>query len=719
MVLLVAAYFALPVARTGLVGAIGLLAVAAIEYGVFRTRTQRAGAWHLLAAAVALLAVGDVVFVALDVRTPNPVPYPSLPDVFYIAAYLPLTVALLWLGRPLVRHQDETSLIDVISVTLAGSLVIWILLVRPELEAQGLGVAARIAAVAAWVGYIAVFAASVRVLLYWRRNVAVLLLGIAIFSFLVSEIFYGRELVRGTWTAGSLVDFGYFVFTALCGAAALEPSMRDIASRAHARHALGPGRLGTIALALLVGPTALLVEASMRAVTTGFAIAIVSGFVSVLMLIRLAMTGRAYQRRAAREHAVRVASQAMVSALTPKDVVEGARRALREVVLEDGEIDVELRDPYPPDAPRDTVERTGPGRQGELAVPLTGSAAALVFDGPVAELAELTDLLRSLADQAALSMQRISLAQVAGAEERERYFRTLVLTSTDVIIISRGDRIEYATPSSEYMFGRDVCGERFDDIVTPSPPPGGPTWPATVDRAEGTICGPKGELTVLVQRRDLTGDPTVRGVVTTMRDVTAERNLQRDLAYRAGHDELTGLANVRAWGETLAGEVDRRRGPGNGVGVVFIDLDNFKSINDRFGHPVGDGVLAEVARRIQGCLRSGDLAARVGGDEFAALMRGLSSVEDARAVAQRLADALARPAQVDSVTVECQASIGLAYTEGTEEVHTLVRQADTALYAAKDQGKGRWTEYNPKQWAPARATHNGTPHAGTPSAVGG
>jgi diguanylate cyclase len=128
--------------------------------------------------------------------------------------------------------------------------------------------------------------------------------------------------------------------------------------------------------------------------------------------------------------------------------------------------------------------------------------------------------------------------------------------------------------------------------------------------------------------------------------------------------------------------------------VVFVDIDNFRSINDRNGHQAGDEVLAEVARRIQSCLRAGDVAARVGGDEFAVLLRGLSSVEDARAVARRLVESLAHPAIVDSATVDCQASVGLSYTEGMERVRTLVRQADSALYAAKNQGKGRWTEYH-------------------------
>jgi diguanylate cyclase (GGDEF)-like protein/PAS domain S-box-containing protein len=421
------------------------------------------------------------------------------------------------------------------------------------------------------------------------------------------------------------------------------------------------------------------------------------------------MTGQALQRKAIREQAIRIASQAMVTAKTPAEVVAGTRAAVRRVDSGGTTLRVELVRPSLPPGFRGIGQ--GPG---EFVAPLHDAEASMVFHAPTYELQDLREVLESLADQAALALNRIDLMESGRVEERERYFRTLVLTSTDVILISRDGRIEYATPSAQSMFGRDVVGESFDDVVHPSTDePSAEAvrwehWPDTVlDGTEAVVRRPDGEeSTVLVHRRDLVGDPTVEGVVTTLRDVTEERALKRDLAYRASHDEMTGLANSRAWGEAITAEGERRR-PGEGIGVVFIDLDNFKQINDRFGHPVGDQVLAEVARRFRECLRAGDVAARVGGDEFAALLRGLSTVDDARAVAQRLATELARPTQIGDLSVECQASIGLSYTEGREQVATLVRQADTALYAAKEQGKGRWTEFNAIQWRPSRATPGG------------
>src|SRR5262249_14728143 len=153
-------YFALPGGHPLFIAAITIGAVGAIGWGIHRMHPQRAGAWQLLAVAIALLGIGDVIFVGLDAVSPAPVPYPAAPDAFYIATYLPLTVGLFWLGRPPTRYHDETTLIDSVSVTLGGSLIVWITVVRPGLENHALSPAGRAAAVAGWVGYIAVFSAS-------------------------------------------------------------------------------------------------------------------------------------------------------------------------------------------------------------------------------------------------------------------------------------------------------------------------------------------------------------------------------------------------------------------------------------------------------------------------------------------------------------------------------------------------------------------------------
>jgi diguanylate cyclase (GGDEF)-like protein len=674
-------YFAVPPARAVFVGALGLLVVFAIEYGLRRLQPPQPGGWRRLELALLLIAIGSVLLNTTYARPGAAVPYPSVADAFFTASYLAIAGGLYWIGRPQGPYRDETGLIDAVALTLAASLIAWLELIRPALVGLALSPAGRVTAVAGLVGFIAVVTGSIRLILSWRRSLAGTLLVLAVLSYVPAELARASQLVHGTYRSGTAVDAGYLAFAGLCGAAALTPSMPDVAAPVRARHTLNPTRLALLALGLLVAPAILVIEAVRGHIVGGVAIGVFGALVSLFILLRTSMTGIAYRRQAAREQAARAASQAMVSVTRPDEVEAGTRAALRAVLPEDAPSDVVLTQPY-------GLEDVA--LDGTVVMPLAGSPDVLQFRGPPAELAELKDLLRSLADQAAVALQRINLAEAAKAEERERYFRTLVVTSTDVILISRDGRVDYATPSADRVFGRDVRGERLEDLVHPI---GSDQVEAAAGSVEATIAGPVGEITVTVHYRDLTQDPTVNGVVISMRDITAERRLQRDLAYRASHDELTGLINARAWGETMAREQDRRRELGHGIGALFVDIDNFKHINDSYGHAVGDQVLAETGRRIRDCLRTGDLAARVGGDEFALLLLGLNTVDDARAVAERLSHSLTRPTRADGKDIDCKASIGLAYTEDKEQVQDLVRHADTALYTAKSQGKARWTEY--------------------------
>src|SRR5262249_31011716 len=136
--------------------------------------------------------------------------------------------------------------------------------------------------------------------------------------------------------------------------------------------------------------------------------------------------------------------------------------------------------------------------------------------------------------------------------------------------------------------------------------------PSIVDESgghEATVRRPDGSVRfVQILPRDLTHDPTVNGEVVTVRDVTAERELQRSLAYRASHDALTGLANPERLRDQLRADRDRAEADGMSA-VLFVDLDDFKQVNDTYGHDVGDGLLVNVAHRIRSCLRNEDVAA--------------------------------------------------------------------------------------------------------------
>jgi diguanylate cyclase (GGDEF)-like protein/PAS domain S-box-containing protein len=418
----------------------------------------------------------------------------------------------------------------------------------------------------------------------------------------------------------------------------------------------------------------------------------------------------------------------LVLAATELDVVASMRDTLRRLVpaaaVSDVRLDVgdrHLGEPLEP-KPVDTVGGKRAVVVGELVLPVTTTATAagpnadvhdparpqrvLIFRAPMADLVELDPVPRLLADQAGSALQRIELTNALSAEERERYFRTLVLTSEDVTLISRDGRVVYATPSATAMFGRDITGESIDDLVLTARPADADTTeevfpePGGVDRyvrRHGTVVETRARM------RNLTDDPSVGGVVTTLRDITAERRLERDLAFRASHDPLTGLANPRQFRDDLDTDHQRHRvTPGDGQAVFFIDLDDFKTINDTHGHHIGDQLLAEVAHRIQSCLRSQDLAARIGGDEFAVLLRHITQVDDATEIAQRLAETLARPTQIGQIRLSCSASIGVTYAITPRRPDELLREADAALYRAKADGKNRWHLYHNEMGDPER-----------------
>ncbi len=202
----------------------------------------------------------------------------------------------------------------------------------------------------------------------------------------------------------------------------------------------------------------------------------------------------------------------------------------------------------------------------------------------------------------------------------------------------------------------------------------------------------------------------VSGVVATFRDVTHSRALEERLAHQAFHDALTGLPNRALFANRLRhtlsqmqARVQRGRSQGS-IAVLFIDLDNFKWINDSLGHEVGDQMLIEVAERLRGCLRGGDTASRFGGDEFTLLIDHVENPGYAQNIAGRIVEALGQPFVLGGQTIYSSPSIGVAYSEqGTETPDELVRNADTAMYDAKRRGKARVAVFEPSLSLVARA----------------
>jgi len=194
--------------------------------------------------------------------------------------------------------------------------------------------------------------------------------------------------------------------------------------------------------------------------------------------------------------------------------------------------------------------------------------------------------------------------------------------------------------------------------------------------------------------RDREGRATWQGVLV---DVTREKLLEERLEHQATHDGLTGLPNRKLFHDRVGDALLRR--PSSQVAVLFIDLDNFKIVNDSFGHGSGDEVMVAVAQRLQGCASPADTAARIGGDEFALLVEG-AGAEQMTALADRVVDALSTtPVQFSQHALTIGASVGIALARPGETTESLLRNADLAMYAAKLEGRGRHVLYEPTMHA--------------------
>ncbi|MER3399129.1 MAG: hypothetical protein C4316_11500 [Chloroflexota bacterium] len=305
-----------------------------------------------------------------------------------------------------------------------------------------------------------------------------------------------------------------------------------------------------------------------------------------------------------------------------------------------------------------------------------------------------------------ISRQQQALERALTEQARsEGRFRSLVQNLSDIImVIGPDDGIAYVSPSLGRILGQPAANLQGTDFVG---------WlrqavhPEDLGKAlQFADCLKNGPCALPARFRvrhqdgtwrwleavgsDLTADPAVKGMVVTARDVTDTQIYEEELRRRALYDGLTGLPNRTLFIERLGHALLRSGRQGRPVAVLFLDLDNFKLVNDSLGHQVGDELLTAVAERLRQCLRREDTLARFGGDEFTVLLEEVPSAEGAIRVAERIHDALAGPFTVDGHELFLTASIGIALsrpeTLGPEE---LLQAADIALYQAKALGKAR------------------------------
>jgi diguanylate cyclase (GGDEF)-like protein/PAS domain S-box-containing protein len=270
-------------------------------------------------------------------------------------------------------------------------------------------------------------------------------------------------------------------------------------------------------------------------------------------------------------------------------------------------------------------------------------------------------------------------------------------------------RVTEMNPAAERMFGcesSDLSGRFLADLVFP------PSARAMQRQqlahyfatGEGPLLNNRIETTAM--RRDDTEFPMElaitrielpngMGFTAFMRDLTERKRTEHELTRLAFHDTLTGLPNRALFSDRLEHALSRARRPGDPVAVMFLDLDNFKVVNDSIGHEAGDQLLVAVADRLRACLRTPDTVARFGGDEFTILLDAITDPDEVTSVAERIAKSLRSPISVGGHEVFTTASIGIAIaTDAEENTESLLRKADLAMYRSKGGGKAQYTVFD-------------------------
>jgi diguanylate cyclase (GGDEF)-like protein/PAS domain S-box-containing protein len=297
-----------------------------------------------------------------------------------------------------------------------------------------------------------------------------------------------------------------------------------------------------------------------------------------------------------------------------------------------------------------------------------------------------------------LSIAQDVTEQRQAAEQLRLASRVMEETGEAIVVTDAVDRVQMVNPAFLHLTGMtptEVIGKSAELLGMPplreSHLPGVAQALKTGQRWSGEsqqVCQDGRALDTWLSVSTLRNEhQKITQHIRVFSDISVLKAHQRELAEQARHDSLTGLPNRRAFGERLHQAMARARRQPQSLAVLFIDLDGFKSVNDRYGHAAGDRLLAEVARRLLTCVRVTDCVCRLAGDEFTVILEGCGPQHEVARVCQRIVDRLSLPHDMGGDAVVATPSIGAAILQAGEPSEALCQRADAAMYAAKHAGK--------------------------------
>jgi diguanylate cyclase (GGDEF)-like protein/PAS domain S-box-containing protein len=731
---------------------IGASAVVALIVGARCNATVRRLPWYLFALGQAFFITGDVLAYNWERFFGSELPTPSIADGFYLAFYPLLMAGFLMLLKERNESRDRAPLIDALIVTVAAGTLAWVYLMAPTAHDHTLKLDTKLTTIAYPLMDLLVLAVILRLSVgSRRREPAFVMLVAGTAALLITDSIYAWKLLHGGYNTGGVLDAGWALFYVLLGAAALHPSMAALSQRAPAPGVgLSRRRIVLLALASLTAPVMLIVRAALGAPLEVYVLAAASAVLFALVITRMTGIMRRHEAAVRREAALRRAGAALLVASSHEEIYAAAMRGVRSVVGRRADAHIYLAagerewqsDPVgvltagggaePLDfevLPDDARERLAADRvatlesgSGQLALaPLRfrgelGGVLAVKSPTPLARA--VVESFLTLAVEVALALESLALNQAAlGSEER---LSSLTKNASDVIcVVDEDSAIRYVSPSIERAFGYQPEALEATNLIEIVHPGDRPRLLAFLSAAAAKPAGDssmaefrfrhqaQGWREVEALTTNLVDDESVQGLVLNVRDVSERKAFEAELEHQAFHDVLTGLPNRGLFRNRVEQALADHRRDGRPVTVMFLDLDDFKNVNDSLGHAAGDELLREVARRLDDCMRTVDTAARLGGDEFGLLIQSSETELQAVEIAERVMSQVAGVMTIEGVSIVSGTSIGIAFsgagTHALTDADQLLRNADAAMYMAKQRGKSNYQIFEPEMQAQALA----------------